>query len=311
MRKHIRIILMRQKSNSRKHDYFPYLCKIAFLTASLVFEPSAHALDVEPDAMDMFPAGTSAALLYLQHADRNAVYVDGKKQSGSPKLTSDLALFRMVHTIGLAEDATWDLNAIMPVGRLRPGGDSAMLGEAAGIGSVMVGGPFKFRVNQGKDIALIGPYVQLPTGAYDHSHSLNLGENRWGGLVMVGYVKQLSSMWKLNLLGDMQVFGDNTNYGPNGATLSQKPLYSLQAALRYALTPSTEIALGGGWLTGGSTNIDGKNQNDKLSTVYGRVTLTHFTKTHFVTQLQLGRDLKVSSGFRENLRVNVRIGYVF
>lgn len=276
----------------------------------LAFSITAQALEVEPDAVEMVPAGTTIGLMYLQHAQSNTLYIDGKKQAGSHRLTTDFSLFRVVHSFGLAEGINWDAQAVLPVGRVKASGDSSALGEASGAGFVMIGGPIKFRVN-GNDILLVGPYLFLPTGSYDHNRPLNIGENRWSTMFQLGYVKRLAPGWSANFIADAHFYGRNTDFGPARATLSQKPRYELQTALRYGVAPGTELALGAGWVTGGRTELDGVSQSDRLNTVYGRVTATHFLSRDMSVQLAVGRDLKVESGYKEAWRVNMRLALAF
>lgn len=281
------------------------------LTSILFLVPPAWALEVEPDGVEMLPPGTTIALLYLQHAERNALYSGGHRRPGSPRLNSDLVVYRLVHSVGLAEGISWDAQVVMPTGRLKAAGTASALGEAHGVGYTMIGGPLKFRVN-GNDIIMIGPYLLLPTGSYDRSSQLNMGENRWSLVLQLGYARRLSPKWSANFIGDAHFYRRNNDFRTDGASLlSQRPRYEPQIALRYAVTPQTELALGAGWIIGGRTKVGGVAQDDRLNTVYGRATITHFLRPELPVQLQLGRDLRVSSGFKEDWRMNVRLGLIF
>ena len=62
---------------------------------------------------------------------------------------------------------------------------------------------------------------------------------------------------------------------------------------------------------GGETNIEHVNQDNELGTTNVRLTATKFVTPQDQIQLQLGKDLSVDNGAREDFRMNLRYARVF
>ena len=108
--------------------------------ASLVATP-ARALEVTAGDYEVYPAGVNIGLLYYQHADRSDLYVNGTKVSSDFKLKSHIGLLRYIRPMKLTDTATLDINLILPFGKLKTGGDAAVLGDASGVADLIVGAP--------------------------------------------------------------------------------------------------------------------------------------------------------------------------
>jgi len=115
----------------------------------------------------------------------------------------------------------------------------------------------------------------------------------------------------LDTVADVSWVSTNHDYGASSAKLEENTRYEYQAAVRYNWTPSTTFALGGGYVTGAATSVDGVDQHDGVSTSYARFTVTHFIDPTLQVQAQLGRDIEVEQGFREGARLNLRVLKVF
>ncbi|TDY98202.1 UNVERIFIED_ORG: hypothetical protein DFO49_0502 [Herbaspirillum seropedicae] len=282
------------------------------LLASLAVIHPANALEVTAGDYEAFPAGSDIAMLYYQWADRSQTYSHGNQISGNTGLTSNVALARYIHVVKLSDNAVLDPQFILPFGRLSTSGDLSALGNASGAGDLILGAPVKFILDQGtRDVFAIGPYVYLPTGQYDNNKFINLGENRWKGLLQLAYIRHLAPQWALDVVGDATVFGDNTDYTPAHAILKQAPRYEIQAHLRYNILPATALSVGVGNVQGGETELNGVKQGDRLDTTYARLTVTSFVAPTVQLQMQYGRDLSVENGLKEKNRVNFRIVKLF
>ena len=271
-----------------------------------------HALEVAAGDYEVVPAGVNLGMLYYQHATTSNLYVNGSKVSDNFKVQSDIALFRYIRPVQLGANTTLDLQAILPSGRLRGSGDAAALGSTSGFGDLILGAPVKFLLDPvSRDAISIGTYVYLPTGSYDSAKPLNLGENRWKALVQLAYVAHFGPRWALDTVGDVQLHGRNTSFGPGGSTRSQAARTELQTHLRYILSPQTALSAGLGHYRGGQTKIDGVVQNDALRTTYARLTATHFLDQTNQLQVQWGQDLSVHNGTKEHARINLRYVKIF
>jgi hypothetical protein len=117
--------------------------------------------------------------------------------------------------------------------------------------------------------------VAVPIGEYDHTRSLNLGQNRWYGRVGAPIVWQLGP-WvpgrrtTLELLPAVWLFGKNDDYV--GQTLETDPMFQVDAHLTRDLTERIWASLDGAWYTGGKATIGGV-EGEKLDNLGIGITL--------------------------------------
>lgn len=279
--------------------------------AALLPSLCAQAIEVTPGDYEQLPADTTLGLIYYQHATTDNLYAQGKKVSSDFNLTSDVSILRLIHVLGLTETLTVDPQILLPFGRIDTGGDANTLGSATGTGDVILAAPVRLRLNESRDVIALTPYVYIPTGNYDKDDALNLGENRWKFDLQGAYVKHFSERWALDLVGDVIWYGDNDDYGSQSLRREQRVSYAAQVMGRYNIDSSTSLALGFGQTWGGENRIDGVDQNDRMKTTNLRVTAATFISPKDQLQLQLGRDLDVENGPRENFRLNLRYLHVF
>ncbi|MDI1294372.1 MAG: hypothetical protein PSY12_00505, partial [bacterium] len=69
--------------------------------------------------------------------------------------------------------------------------------------------------------------------------------------------------------------------------------------------------VGGSFVTGGETRIDGIRQQDQASNWKGNVGMAWFPAKTVQLLATYGRDISVRSGFRESNRLNLRLLKVF
>lgn len=275
--------------------------------------PYASALEVTAGDYEAPPPGLNFAVLYLQAAQRSDFYVDRNKVSSNFKLRTSIGLARYIHVARLGENAVFEPQVILPFGRLATGGDAAFLGDASGVADLIVGAPVKFVLDPAsRDTFSVGPYLYLPTGSYDSARGpMNLGENRWKALLQLAYIRHFNAGWALDLVGDVTVNGKNTDFGLAHATRKQDPRYEAQAHVRYTLSPGTVLSAGYGVISGAESQVGGIAQHDRTRTEYARLTAAHFIDQSTQIQVQLGKDLSVANGFRENSRFNLRLLKIF
>jgi len=271
----------------------------------------ACAVDVDPGDYVPAPAGTTAALLYLQHSERDSYYTSGKRNAGNPLLTSDVAIVRLVHymTIG---GYTVSPQVLLPFASLRGGRDSSALGNENAQGDMILAAPV-WLVNDSvkSTFFAVTPYLYLPTGAYSNSRSLNVGENRWKFDLQAGLAQQISGPWYLDLTGDVMVFGENSDYGSGGGNLREKALYQLQSYLRYQFSPTTNAYAGLSRNWGGESRLNGVSNNDQTNQLKISFGASTFVGPKTQIMGSIGRDLSVDNGYKENFRVNLRLLHIF
>jgi len=283
----------------------------AGLATAALLAPPAFALDVDAGDYTALPAGSNLALLYYQHASRDALYQRGRRADLDAGLDSNVGIFRAVHFADLA-DHRIDLQFLLPFGRLEATEDLSALGSANGFGDLILAGAV-WLLNSPDSGRYFGitPYLFLPTGDYDRNDALNLGENRWKLVLQAGYITPLSKSVTLDLVADVTLFGDNDDFGPSGATLEQRPLYQFQTFLRYHVNPRWDLRAGLSHAFGGETEVDGTDQDDRTRTTKASVGTAWFATPTVQLIFNYGRDLSVENGFREDSRFNLRLLKVF
>jgi len=286
----------------------------AILLSAMAIAASTNvwALEVTAGDYEVFPANINVGLLYLQHANISDLIAGGARVDSHFKLTPDIGIARYIRTFEFAENAIYDLNFILPFGRIKTAQSASALGGADGAGDLVFGGPVKFLLDPvSRDAFSIGPLFHAPTGSYDSNAPMNLGENRWKLLLQMAYVTHFGKGWSLHMIADKLIYGRNSHFGSTMATLRQRPRFEAQAHLRYDLSPRTAVSLGVGHYWGAQSVVGGIAQNDRLKTTYGRLSAMHMIDQTTQLQLQLGKDLSVENGVKEKSRINLRVAKFF
>lgn len=291
---------------------FPELKKSALVGLMLIgVSFSTMAAEVAPGDYEMYPTGATIGVVYYQHATTDSLYVDGHKASSDFKLTSDIGILRLLHVVELTDRLTVDPQFLLPFGRVSGNADASALDDTNGLGDLILAPAFKYRLNDARDVIGFTPYLYVPTGTYDKDDALNLGENRWKLDLQAGYVKHFGEKWALDVVGDAIWYGDNDDLGGASARREQDVSYSAQVMGRYMPNATTTFAIGFGHNWGGENKIDGVRQHDEMKTTNFRLTATRFFTPTDQLQIQMGRDLSVENGPREDFRVNLRYAHVF
>ena len=100
---------------------------------------------------------------------------------------------------------------------------------------------------------VIGASIQVyvPIGQYDEDRLLNIGANRWVLRPDIGFSLPLSR-WSIEFSAGARFFQDNDEY-LGDSTLSQDPLYNLQAHAVYDISPKQWLSINGNYFFGGAT----------------------------------------------------------
>ncbi|SMD05015.1 Uncharacterized conserved protein [Novosphingobium sp. B1] len=273
---------------------------------------AAWATDVDAGDYVALPPGSNLAIVYAQFAERDAIYAKGDKQPGDPGLDSTVFILRGVHYMDIA-GLTVDPQFLLPLGQLEGKGDTHALGKSGGAAGDLILAATVWLVNKPKSNTYFGitPFVYVPTGSYDRTRPLNLGENRWKFVLQGGFVKGVTPKISIDLVGDVTFYGKNNDFGSSSARLTQSASGQFQAFARYQLKPNLDFRVGGSFVTGGETRIDGIRQQDQASNWKGNVGMAWFPAKTVQLLATYGRDISVRSGFRESNRLNLRLLKVF
>ncbi|QXF14319.1 transporter [Sphingopyxis terrae] len=294
--------------------FYRLLMGAAPITMLCAAQPAA-AVDVDPGDYVALPPGTNLALVYEQFINRDELNTPGGTLKEDTNLNSAVTLLRYVHYMKIGP-FTVDPQVIVPIGSLfdaRAGGQR--LGRSTGLGDIT---PFAtiWLVNKpdpahGTYLG-VSPILTVPTGTYDHNKAINFGGNRFVYNAQVGLVKGLSRQFSVDLIGDLIWYGDNDKFGPAKQTLSQKMSSQFQAWGRYHLPDGkSSLALGYAGYWGGKQNVDGLYNGTRTEHQQVRVAAITMLSKSFQIEGIAARDFQVRDGFREAVRLQLRVAKIF
>lgn len=247
-------------------------------------------------------------------ANRNSsMYKNGDVVSRQAKLKATTSIIRYAHPIALGDFMIGNPQFVLFHSNLSP--DNVVgLRHTSGLADPLVGFPIWLHVDRANNnYFVIGPYVFLPIGEYDHNDLLNPGENRWKATVQALYQRGLGPNWRLELVAEATVYGKNNEYGPSKMTLRQRPWYETKVAFNYQFDNPAHTLVGGGlyYNIGGETKLDNNWQGDRTKTTGFYSEISTFVTASDQILFGYYRDLDVESGFKMDQQLRVRILHVF
>lgn len=270
-----------------------------------------HALEVQPGDFEELPNGTTMGLLYYNYTSSKDLYANDRKVSSNANLKANAGLARFIYAIHPIQSISIEPQVILSFGRVTASGDIAALGKTTAIGDITYGMPIKYIPNFApKHTFGIAPFVTLPTGKYDNNSALNLGENRWNAIVQLAWLYHIHPQFTLDNIVDGTIYGKNSDYLGH-SKLKQKTKYEYQSYLRYNISATTALGIGGGWVWGGETKVNYIDQDNRSNTIYGKLVATHFITQRFQINMSVGKDFKNENGFKKDIDTYLRFAYLF
>lgn len=267
----------------------------------------ASAVSVDAGDYDYVPSGTRLGLLYYQYSSGDTLYAGGRRVSDDARLRAQVGILRAVKYVDIG-GLTVAPQILLPFGSIQTAGDLGGASVRNGVGDLILASTVFLYKDERRRVLGVTPWLWLPTGQYDHNRTLNpFGENRWKFALQAAGVIPLGDAFTLDLVGDVQFYGDNRDLGPASRTLSQRRSWDLQSHLRYHLSPATALSVSVSQLSGGETELDGVAQNDRQRRSRASMGASHFFAPGWQILGTLGKDIAVENGVREDLRVNLRL----
>jgi hypothetical protein len=270
---------------------------------------ASSAQSVDAGAFVPAAPGVELAILHVQYGHQDSRRADGT-ETAAADIDRYTAIARYIR-FGEVAGRTYNLQLLQPFGRARGSGPSADLGSASGLGDTILTGQLFLHEDQEKgSFFALEPYVYVPVGDYDADRGLNIGENRWRASLQAGGSRRLTSRLIVEGAVDAMVFGDNDDPAV-GNRLETEPLYRAQAWARVLFNPRNEGNLRLAYAHGGRTTLDGVARNDRLSTLSALLTWRHNFTPKINLFTQVGGDLSVENGLREDRRVQYLLSRAF
>jgi len=98
--------------------------------------------------------------------------------------------------------------------------------------------------------------VQAPTGEYDRTKLINLGNNRWAFKPEVGLAVPIGR-WDVDAYAGVWLFTANDDFFPGGQERTQDPVLAVQGHVSYTFKPRLWLAVDSTWYSGGKAQVAG------------------------------------------------------
>ena len=96
--------------------------------------------------------------------------------------------------------------------------------------------------------------VAAPTGEYDGTKLINLGNHRWAFKPEAG-VAVPRGPWEIDAYAGVWLFTANQDFFPGGLERTQDPLFTLQGHVSYTFRPRLWLAANATWYAGGRSQV--------------------------------------------------------
>jgi hypothetical protein len=243
------------------------------LSALLTTAIESRAQDIEPRAYSNAPIGVNFLIGGYAYT-QGSLPTDPSVPLTSSHLTTSSAVLGYGHVFELLGQSA-KISVAAAYGGL--GGSAVYAGQpiqrsvnglsdtSVRVSTNLYGAPAMnlrdFRNYQQDLILGVSLSVTMPTGQYDSSRLVNIGTNRWSFRPELGVSKAFGPL-TIELAGGLVFFTDNSNF-LNGHVRSQDPIVVGQAHVIYDFGHGIWAALNAQYFTGGSTAVDGQD-NDSL-----------------------------------------------
>ncbi len=263
--------------------------KVMLTCAVLLMARLCQAQDIEPRRWSHMPVGADFAGAYYAYTAGD-IFLE-------PELNIEDATFHL-HSIGvkyihsfelLDKSARFDITQPYQIGHWKGllNGAPATVDREGFANTTMrfavdlIGAPpltagkefaaYRAKQDDHETIVGVGLGLTVPTGQYYDDKMINLGDNRYTFRPQIGIVHNIGK-WSMELSSMACIYTDNNDFF-NGKDLEQDPLYTADANVVYTFRPGLWLAGCGGYGYGGTTSVNGHENDNRQSNLGGGVVL--------------------------------------
>jgi hypothetical protein len=272
----------------------------------------AWAFDIEPRDYIPAPSGTNLIALYSLFQDYGPLNLAGGPTiGGNTGVRSELEVLRYIY-YGDITGRSYALQLVLPMGTAHGEIAGRKLAGTGGIGDLLLAAGVSLLPHPEPDMNVgIVSYTSLPTGSYAPERALNLGANRWGEDVQVGYTQGVGGKLWFDFAADIGVFAANPQAGVSRQPLVQQPTYQLQSWLSYIISPTSLASVGAAALLGGTQTLGGAPNGLKTQSQQIRAAYTQVISPSFQLLGSVAHDVNTAGGFKQTFGVTLRAAYFF
>jgi Putative MetA-pathway of phenol degradation len=269
------------------------------------------AADVSIGTYTPLPPGTNLALLYFGAGEANEYVPNhGSKLDSGTQLKLRTGLVRLFHVLDV-NGAPVQLQLGLPFGKQELKVNHRKIGSDSGLADPFIGVTF-WPVNNPEKREYFGitGQVVLPLGSYDHEKAVNMGSNRYQGVLQAGYSRSFGP-WQYDLVGDVTVYSDNNESGMYKSRYEQSPSYTLQPWIGYSFANKTKVSVGLTKYFNGESRLDGVDTGRRTDSLRARLGVSTWITPKFQVYTELTRDIEVEGGYAFDYSGFIRLGYAF
>lgn len=271
---------------------------------------SAAVNDIYPTDFIALPNGSLNVTIYAGHQKSSGPYTNGvRSPAGEININQVVVRASRVFSVGPNDQYAWAPVMALSQANVNANatlGNSIFGPGASGMGDIRLGNAFWFHIDRpNRTYGLIGLFAILPTGDYDSTRILNVGENRRRYVLSAGWMQPIGGKWLMEVSPEIAVYGDNDQYLGNRVR-SQDASYALTTFLRYRQSDAWQFYGGGQINRGGATQINGGNPTAGPDNTRLYLGTLFFTSPKNQWQLRYSKDVKVDNGFRADGELSLR-----
>jgi len=267
----------------------------------------ANAVDANPRDYVPAPVGTHSALFYYYYGNHRSYVNQNGNDVPDSELISNVMVARYVEYFEY-KGMVMNWNVVQVFGGFNSAkvGDADLSHNGFQLGdTALVYTLYPVNKPEKEMYVAIANHLILPTGSHDSDTDLNLGGNRWSVTVQPGFYISLFGKWSAELLGDISIYGDNTD-GPGGATVKEDPSFTAITWLNYATpSPGSNAAVGVTATKYGDKTIGGVAQDGRYSIAI-RAAYTHMLNPTTQLVMEVSHDVAVKNTFEKDIGVLLR-----
>ena len=285
--------------------------------ASVPALSAAAVNDIYPTDNIPLPDGRKNVALYALNQEGSGLYTKGTRFP-SGEISANLYALRIGrhYSFGDKGQYTFGPMAVLSWGEQTP--DKTLktytFNEASGYGDLRLGSSVWFHIDrENREYAMVSASVLMPTGTYDKTKLLNMGENRYRYVLSAGWMRSLNERWVFDLSPEVVYYGDNTEYLVNRKR-SQDVSYALTGILRYRLTPAFHLYGGAVFNGGGATQVTSlvgttRTEGPGNTRVNAGMMLIDAGKQQL--HMRISQDVSGDNGFRLDREIALRYSAFF
>ena len=160
----------------------------------------------------------------------------------------------------------------------------------------------------------LAEYVFIPIGDYQNDGSLTAGSNRWQGKTSINFTQGFEVIpnhdMYLELGFGLDYYSENDDYGPESQTMSQDPVYTLDAHISYDITKNMWISADYCGVWGGAQSFGGNHNQGEQNTQTVGGSFSYMITPNTNILLQYSKDIYVENGIKSD-NLLMRFMYAF